>query len=692
VTTTDGPPQPIDSQPPTKKKRSNRDFWSATAFLWPYRKTVAISILCALLTGALTAGGLLALVPLMNVLVGGGTIAAFADEAVAERQYGMKIDRDGEEYVVQKLSPDRPLLLHDGPAKVGTRVHANDVYKIAENETSRVPLYLRLGRSIAKGLPTDPVYAIATMFGALFVLGIFGSITRFFQEYLSEITAITAINDIRKKLYDRMLHLPLGYFTRHGSSDLTARLVSDAIGLQDGFKTILGKAVQEPINATFALLAAMYIDWRLTFFIIVFTPVMVTVIRKLGKKVRRAARATLERNAAMLGQIESSFVGIRVVKSTTAEPFERRRYRRVLEELRTQQNRMAKYDAWSTPLLEMLGLMAMGCVLLFATWLVFVDRSLKPDELIPLMICLVAIAEPLRRISKLNAVLQKGNAAASRIFEILNEPAEGGMSAPLVKTATPSLQHERGAHATFNQAISFNHLTFSYPGASTPALIDVNLTVPKGTSVAIVGRNGSGKTTLLSLLPRFFEPDSGGISIDGLDVRQWPLRRLRRMIGIVTQEAVLFPGTIGQNIAYADPRIGRDRIVAAAQRAHAHEFILAKPGEYDAAVEGLGGQLSGGQRQRLNIARAILRDTPILILDEATSQIDAESEHFIQGAIAELMKDRTTFVIAHRFSTILSADVIVVMEAGRIVGQGKHEELLATCETYKQLYERQLVG
>jgi ABC-type multidrug transport system fused ATPase/permease subunit len=695
VTTTDEPPEPLDYQRRAKKKRSNRDFWRATAYLRPYRRVVVISIICALLTGALTAGGLLTLMPLMNVLVGGGTIAAYADEAVAEEELGVILDREGVDYTVRKLTRRINVVGPPGAGQpqVGARMSEGSVRQIARSSSS-APWYLRVARFAAHRMPTDPVWAIAAMFSVLLVLGLLGSITRFFQEYLSEITAISAINDIRKRLYDHMLHLPLGYFTRHGSSDLTARLVSDCMGLQDGFKMILGKAIQEPITATFALLAAMYIDWRLTIFIIVFTPVMIATIRKLGKRVRRAMRATLERNAAMLGQIESSFVGVRVVKSATAEPFERRRYRAVLEELRTQQNKMAKYDAWSTPLLEMLGLIAMGCVLLFASWLVFRDRTLNANELIPLMICLVAIAEPLRRISKLNAILQKGNAAATRIFEIFNEPAEvkRGMSAPLMNGATPQRQHERGARATFERAISFDSLTFTYPGGSAPALRNVNLTISKGTSVAIVGRNGSGKTTLLSLLPRFFEPDAGAILIDGLDVRQWPLRRLRRLIGIVTQEAVLFPGTIAQNIAYADPRIARERIIAAAERAHAHDFIMQKSGGYDAVVEGLGGQLSGGQRQRLNIARAILRDTPILILDEATSQVDAESEHLIQGAIAELMKDRTTFVIAHRFSTILSADVIVVMEQGRIVGTGKHDELLTTCETYRQLYERQLVG
>ena len=227
--------------------------------------------------------------------------------------------------------------------------------------------------------------------------------------------------------------------------------------------------------------------------------------------------------------------------------------------------------------------------------------------------------------------------------------------------------------------------------------------MPKGKAIAIVGRNGSGKTTLLALVPRFYDPDAGRITIDGTDIRQATLRSLRRQISIVTQDSVIFPGTIAQNIAYGHPLatklndgtpsalLLRDQIESAAKRAFAHEFIMEKSQGYDAPLDGLGGQLSGGQKQRLNIARAILRQSPILILDEATSQVDAESEHLIQQAIESLMHERTTFVIAHRFSTILSADSIVVMERGRIVGQGKHEELLRTCETYQQLYERQMI-
>jgi ABC-type multidrug transport system fused ATPase/permease subunit len=219
----------------------------------------------------------------------------------------------------------------------------------------------------------------------------------------------------------------------------------------------------------------------------------------------------------------------------------------------------------------------------------------------------------------------------------------------------------------------------------------VNLVVPKGKSVAVVGRNGSGKTTLLSLLPRFYEPQQGSILVDGMDIRDVTLGSLRKQIGIVTQDSVIFPGTIAENIAYAMPLATREQVTAAAKRAFAHEFILEKPNGYDAVLGEHGAQLSGGQKQRLCIARAILRQTPILILDEATSQVDAESEHLIQQAIESIMHERTTFVIAHRFSTIVSADTIVVMDRGQIVGVGAHEELLKSCETYQNLYERQMV-
>ncbi len=624
-----------------------------------------MAVVCAMLTGAFTAGGLMSLVPLMSVLIRGQTVSGYVAERIAARGF-----------------------------------------------SGELPLEWRFAEWAAGLVPENPVYAIATIFGGIFLLGLCGSATRFFQEFLSDTCAIGAVNDIRRKLYDRVLHLPLGYFTRHGTGDLTARLLTDAQGLQDGFKTFLGPAIQEPIKAFVALGVAMWLDWRLTIFIIFFTPVMVAVIRKLGTKVRRAMRASLEKNSAMLGQIDATLSGIRVVKSATAEPFERRRYRAVIQKLKAEQIRMARYEAWSTPTLEMLGLLAVGCVLIFASYLVFEHKSFDPPQLIVLMLCLVAIAEPMRRISKLNNVLQRSNAASGRIFEILDAahteteiaPARGGERPTVGMGSGGSRSWDAGLASTktggarvlvpetFEREITFEDVTFAYPGAEQAAIRGISLRVRRGESVAVVGRNGSGKTTLLTLLPRYFDPSAGRVAIDGVDVRDWPLRRLRRMIGVVTQEAVVFPGTIAENIAYARPTASRERIIDAARRAYAHEFIEQKPQGYNTPLDGLGGQLSGGQRQRINIARAILRDSPILILDEATSQVDAESEHLIQQAITDLMKDRTTFVIAHRFSTILSCDRIVVLEAGNIVGEGTHESLLASCATYQQLYERQLLG
>jgi ABC-type multidrug transport system fused ATPase/permease subunit len=316
------------------------------------------------------------------------------------------------------------------------------------------------------------------------------------------------------------------------------------------------------------------------------------------------------------------------------------------------------------------------------------------------MVALAVIAESLRKASKVNNALQKANAAAARIFELLDQPAEAEVSRrgrrqdAVAPRRLPVLRSR----------IDFQGITFSYPNTNSPALNNVTLSVPKGQSVAIVGRNGSGKTTLLALLERYYDPQVGRIAIDGIDIRSVTLASLRQQISIVTQDTVIFPGTIAENIAYGAPLAApdappsprrqalRQEIEAAARRAFAHDFIMEKPGGYDLMLGGLDGQLSGGQKQRLCIARAIFHQSPILILDEATSQVDAESEHLIQQAIEHVMHERTTFVIAHRFSTILSADTIVVMERGRIVGQGKHDDLLKTCETYQQLYKRQLGG
>ncbi len=633
------PENPQSSNPNPSKKSRHGDFWRACRFLAPYRFYVVVSIFSALISGLVLTSGVGAMYPIVSAMTSDNP-------------------RTVEQLVQEKLD--------SATAKNG------------------ITLHWEILRSAAHLVPERQVLAITFMFGVLMILSIVGNTFRFFQEFLSDKSAISAVNDIRKRLYDHILHMPLGYFGREGTSDVTSRLVQDSQTLQDGFKTILGQAIAEPIKASLALIVATIIDWRLTLFIILFSPLMIAMIKKFGKKVRRASRETLKNSSTMLGQIEGTLVGIRVVKSATAERLERRRYGTIMKTLKKHQIQMARYEAFSTPTLEILGALAIGCVLVAASYLIFEQKSLSKEGFLLLLVCLISIGESLRRVSKLNNVLQRSNAAATRVFELLDQPVERDRT-----TARPDDLHPlRG----ISREILFENITFQYPNTQHAAIKNLTLRVAKGESVAIVGRNGSGKTTLLSLLPRFYDWSTGQITIDGQDIRKLTLPSLRRAIAIVTQDPVIFPGSIAENIAYGQPNVSRDAIIDAAKQAFAHEFVMQKPNGYDTRLEGLGGQLSGGQKQRINIARAILRNSPILILDEATSQVDAESEHLIQQAIEKLMHQRTTFVIAHRFSTILAADKIVVIEQGQIVGQGKHDQLLATCPTYKQLYERQLIG
>ncbi|HEY2588703.1 MAG TPA: ABC transporter ATP-binding protein, partial [Tepidisphaeraceae bacterium] len=584
--------------------------------------------------------------------------------------------------------------------------------------------YYAIGRGVASHFPTRPVAAIAAVLGVVLSLAVFSNVLSFFQEYLSDKSAVMAVNDIRRRLYDRVLHIPMSHFGLKGTSDVTSRLTQDSQALAEGFKTVLGQAIQEPIKATMAFAVALWASWKLTMFIVVVTPIMLVIIKKFGKKMRRASKKAMLSSSSMLGQIEGSLQGIRVVKAATAERFERRRYTRIMDGLVIQQLKMSRIDAFTEPTMATLTLVVVAILVIVASYMIFERHTLDRESFLLVLVCLGGIGDSLRRVSKVNNVLQRSNAAAARIFEVLDLPVEeenrkarrhGGTNGkarrhegtkarseenavnPEVPSSSPSCLRAsvpsclpRIKLPPMQRGIRFEGVTFGYPNAAAPAVLDVNLDVPKGKSIAIVGHNGSGKTTLLALLPRFYDPQAGRITIDGVDTRTVTLKSLRQQISIVTQDSVIFPGTIEDNICYGNPLATRDEVVAAANRAFAHEFILEKPEGYDTRLGELGGQLSGGQKQRLCIARAILRKSPILVLDEATSQVDAHNEDLIRRAIESVMKERTTFVIAHRFSTIRTADEIVVMDRGCLVGQGSHEELLATCPTYRQLYQGQI--
>ena len=751
----------LDYETKPVKRARRAHFWRAARYLGPYRRTVVKSILCAVFAGGVFFSGLGALLPVLNTLLNGDSPRTWVDRMVAEQRWGIDLADDPDRVRVL-VNPHNPQAWLQNPGKrslsgwaaIPSEATPGEGYSfladapIDQVQINRfdetgdaddrfedgwksvegtqfwgakglgpfpeypIPLHLRLLRRAVYLLPASPVGAVAVLMFGIFLLSILANTVRYFQEFLSNRAALSAVNDVRRDCYESALRAPMGYFDSGGTGDVTSRITTDCGQLQEGLRTLLGRGVMEPVLAAFALAFALWIDWRLTLFVIVFAPIMIVVLKKFGTKMRRASRASLQHNAALLGQIESTLGGVRVVKAANAEAFEVNRLRGILDRLLFDQMRLVRYDAMSAPVMETLAVLAVGVVITVAVYLVRVDQSLSAAAALAVFGALIQIAESLRRVSKLNVVLAKADAAGQRVFEAVDFPGEGGAGVggtrrgegakagegrrqDLVSAPESSFSPSRpfaSSPLRVHSGLAFEDVTFRYRPDQPPAVDGVSLSVRKGESVAVVGRNGSGKTTLLSLLPRFHDPEAGRITIDETDVRDVPLRELRELIGVVTQEAVVFPGTVHENIAYARPGATRDEVEAAARQAEAHGFITAKPGGYDFELTGLGGQLSGGQRQRLNIARAILRDPPVLILDEATSQVDAESEHLIQQAVSRLMKGRTTFVIAHRFSTILDCDRIALMDSGRLAAVGRHAELLETSGLYRTLYDRQLVA
>jgi subfamily B ATP-binding cassette protein MsbA len=342
--------------------------------------------------------------------------------------------------------------------------------------------------------------------------------------------------------------------------------------------------------------------------------------------------------------------------------------------------RMSKIDAATSPTMDAMGMVAGGAVILLgAAWVTYQYDGMQPSSFFTLLACLGAAAESVRKVSDVWNNVQQANAAAERVFAVIDEPLEKEMPGAFELSL-------------LRDTIEFRDVTFTYPGAAAPSLCGINLKIPAGQTVAVVGSNGSGKTTLVNLLPRFYDSDGGQILIDDKDILRVTLRSLRDQIGMVTQTVVTFNDTVANNIAYGKPDATREEIIAAAKRAYAHEFIETLPNGYESMIGELSSGFSGGQFQRIVIARAILKNPKILIFDEAMSQVDAESEAKIHAALDDIMKGRTCFLIAHRFSTVISADRIVVMDKGRIVADGKHAELIKTCQVYKNLYETQIIA
>ncbi len=523
----------------------------------------------------------------------------------------------------------------------------------------------------------NQIIAVVAIMIAVTVLTIIRCIAKFYQEYIGQKVVQVAINNMRQDLFAHVMNMPISAFATERPSDTVSRIERDTATMGLTIKVMLGKALREPMNALVMLAFSMLISWQLTLVFLCGAPFVLALLSAFGSKMKKATRGSLVASSQMLAKLQEIVAGLRVVKVYNQQKHEQQAFANINRQLLKQLLRISKVDAVSHPVLEVLGILAAGAAIIIGMYWV-TGGSLQGPDFLTLLVLLGAAAEAVRKTSDIWNRIQQANAAAERVFDVVDQPVE------FEKLGAPALPAAKGN-------VEFRDVVFSYPQSERPVLNHVNLSVTAGHNVAIVGPNGSGKTTLANLLPRFYDPDAGQIFIDGHDIREVTLESLREQIGMVTQEVITFNDTVWANIAYGRHGATEDEIIAAAQRAFAHEFINQMPKGYDTVIGEHGVGLSGGQLQRIVIARAILKNPAILIFDEATSQVDADSEAKIHKAIEEIMRDRTTFIIAHRFSTVVAADVIVVMDGGKIIAQGQHEQLMQTCRIYQGLYEMQLV-
>lgn len=538
---------------------------------------------------------------------------------------------------------------------------------------------LRIPDAVVQTLPTDPFRGVVFIMVALGVLTVLSATATFGHQYLSLTAVYRASQRIRDRAFAHVLRLPLSVIVSGDSTDISRRVVDETERLAEGFTALVSKAVAQIGKGIAALAVALWFGWQMTLVSMIIAPVLWLVIRALSRSVRKARKRAFRGQAQLMGRAGNALRGLRVVKVQTAETHELSLFAETNENVIRQMFRARTARALSSPITEVLSLLVIGIVAAFAARAI-IEQQLDPKNFLLVLVALGFAAASLRPLTGIINEVQAAAAASERLAELMAIPPEPGLDARL-----PELPRHRSS-------IAFENITFTYAGAERPALIDVSLEIAHGERVAFVGPNGSGKTTILSLVPRLFEPSAGRVLIDGQDVAEFGVTSLRRQIGAVTQESVIFPGTIRSNVVYGNENASDASIREAVVRAHADEFIDRFEQGLDTPVGEQGLTLSGGQRQRLSIARVILRDPAILILDEATSMIDADSESRIGEAIARFSAGRTTLIVAHRLSTVVSADRIVVMEGGRIVDQGSHQELLHRCETYRLLARTQLVG
>ncbi len=510
---------------------------------------------------------------------------------------------------------------------------------------------------------------------ALILVFFFKGIFYYLYSSILDITGQSIIKNLRNDIFAHVHALPISFFYKTPTGELISRVINDATLIQNAVSRALIGILKDLFQVIGLLGVVFYLNWKMAAISLIFLPMAIIPVVNFGKKFRQLSTNNQKTVARVSNILHETITGHRVVKAFGMEDYETKRFAVMVNKLFGIISKDIKINSLQHPIMEFLGGIGISAVIWYGGHQVISGQS-TPGTFLSFMTALIMIYDPIKGVSNINSPIQQGLAAATRVFELLD--------------IQPEIEDKPEAQIMppFRDKVEFRHVNFRYD-ENTMVLKDVNLTVQAGEVVALVGPSGGGKTTLVNLIPRFFEVSDGAILIDGLDLRDVTQRSLRQQLAIVSQQTILFNDTVRNNIAYGDLKRTEDEIIAAAKAANALDFIRELPDGFDTMIGESGARLSGGQQQRLSIARALLKNAPILILDEATSALDTESEHEVQMALENLMKNRTTFVIAHRLSTIRNADRIIVIQDGRIVEEGRHDELLAQSGVYQNLHQMQ---
>ncbi len=637
-----------------------RLFLRLIGYVRPYWRRLLAALVCMAIFAVLSGVSLGMILPFVNMLFQGDALLTTGTTAVA--------------MVEPVRAASDEAAADEAPADDAAAGDADGAVRMtATVEGAKDAVKERLLSYFASDSPTSVLGKICVaLLVVFFVKGVFA----YLQGLLMISVEQRVIRDLRNALFDRLTSLSLSYFHGQRTGQLISRITNDVVMVRRALVATFTSLFREVLLTVLYLGLAFWISWRLSLITLAVFPVIAILIGKFGQRLRKRSRRIQEKMADVTSTVQEAISGIRVVKAFGMEDYERRRFYRNTAEFYRATIRMELLSVLASPLTEYLGVIGVVVVLWVGGRQVLLNGSVSADWFLIFLAAILSTMQPLRKVSRANSDLQMGLAAATRIFEVLD-------TVPRIATAPGATDLER-----FERGIVYEDVSFSYD-TGDEVLTSIDLEIDRGEVVAVVGPSGAGKSTLLDLLPRFYDPTEGRVSVDGCDVREVDVASLRRLMGIVTQETILFNDTVRNNIAYGLEGALDEEIETAARAANAHDFISAMPHGYDTEIGERGAMVSGGERQRIAIARAILKNPPILIFDEATSSLDTESERLVQEAIEHLFKGRTVLLIAHRLSTIRNADRILVLDGGRIVESGTHQELLDARGRYRHLYDMQ---